>query len=254
MCGRYVSPEELRLFVNKYGIEMVDELLKAGFWVPIETLKQTEIPFTYNETKDGYMGEGLANYNCSPTQKLPVVTNDEGLQLMYWGYQVKIFDPKNRKMKVTEVINSKGEKVNSSKNYKESFLQRRCLVLAKGFIEWRKKPDGSKQPYFIYVKGKDMVSYAGIWRENVDEESGEVKKGFSIITTEPNDFMSNYHNRMPVILPEDKEDVWLNPDTDPETLQSLIVPYPSEMDAYPIAKSVGSPKVNTPENLEPVEI
>jgi putative SOS response-associated peptidase YedK len=86
-------------------------------------------------------------------------------------------------------------------------------------------------------------------------EQGGVKT-YVIITTEPNELMSDIHNRMPVILNKEDEDYWLNPDnTEAEELVKLLIPYPTElMEAYPVSGLVNSPRNNFPEILKPVII
>ena len=63
-----------------------------------------------------------------------------------------------------------------------------------------------------------------------------------IITTDANDALQPIHDRMPVILPEDEYDRWLDPNCeDLGTLQELLKPYPSEeMTAFPVSTLVNS--------------
>ncbi len=72
------------------------------------------------------------------------------------------------------------------------------------------------------------------------------------ITTEANELLKPIHNRMPVIIPEDKQDLWLDPSIqEKETLLSLLKSFDSkEMDFYDKYALVNSPKNNSPEIIK----
>ncbi len=58
---------------------------------------------------------------------------------------------------------------------------------------------------------------------------------------------------MPVIIPEEKQDLWLDPTIqEKETLLSLFESFDSkEMDFYDVSPMVNSPKNNSPEIIKP---
>ena len=94
-------------------------------------------------------------------------------------------------------------------------------------------------------------AFAGLWE--IWKNGTEIRSS-TIITTEPNELLGEIHNRMPVIIhPEDYE-MWLDPDFDEkEPLTTLLKPYPaSEMEAYPVSRSVNKPSNNQPEVIEAV--
>jgi hypothetical protein len=72
------------------------------------------------------------------------------------------------------------------------------------------------------------------------------------VTTRPNEVVANIHDRMPVILRQVDEDLWLDREQfDPDLLQSLLVSFaPGQMRAYPVPTIVGSPTNDTPECME----
>jgi putative SOS response-associated peptidase YedK len=93
---------------------------------------------------------------------------------------------------------------------------------------------------------------AGIWETWKDTE-GRPINSFSIITTTPNALMEKLHNRMPVILSPENENVWLN-ENDVETLKNLLVPFEAEMmEAYPVSSKVNSPANNNEEVIEQLD-
>ena len=76
-----------------------------------------------------------------------------------------------------------------------------------------------------------------------------------MITTDPNELMAEIHNRMPVILPREAYELWLDPaERTPDQLNDLLKPYPAElMTAYPVSKLVNSPQNDSPELIEPIQ-
>jgi len=77
---------------------------------------------------------------------------------------------------------------------------------------------------------------------------------FTIITTQANERLKELHERMPVIIPPDKRELWLNPAIkDINLLLDLLRPLPEkELDFYEVSRIVNSPENNSPECIEPV--
>lgn len=95
--------------------------------------------------------------------------------------------------KIPLIFNSRIETINSKTYWKNLFTDYKCIVPATGFFEW--KTEGKKKnPQRISLSNNDIFFFAGIF---LDKPDGKL---VSIITTEPNDFMRNVHNRMPVIF------------------------------------------------------
>ena len=115
--------------------------------------------------------------------------------------------------------------------------------MADGFYEWQ-KVEGSKQkkPYHIGLKDGSPFAFAGLaahWTK------GEAPiDSCTIITTDANELMRPLHDRMPVILNPGDFDKWLDPTQhDPEPLQVLLRPFPSEkMKAFAISTYVNNPR------------
>ena len=125
-------------------------------------------------------------------------------------------------------LNAIGEEVLTKPTYKEAAKNRRCLVLASGFFEWRHfTPPGGKDtayPYYITVKGQEYFYLAGIYNPWVDEQTGEMVDSFSILTTAANSLMAQVHNkkkRMPVILPDEEASEWIKADLSVERISAL---------------------------------
>lgn len=182
-----------------------------------------------------------ARYNVAPTQTIPgVIQDSEGknhLVAFYWG--LIPFWAKEKSIG-SNLINARSETLHEKRSFRDAFKKRRCLVVADGFYEWRKNEDGTKTPMYIRIDAGAVFGMAGLWERWTDPTTGEMLESCSIITTQPNDLMKNIHNRMPVILPREVYDQWLDPAVqDIEPLQALLRPFDaSRMTAYPVSSKV----------------
>lgn len=192
-------------------------------------------------------------YNVAPTQEILAVTNTgEGnrVQFMRWG--LIPFWAKDSKIG-SRMINARAETVVDKPSYREAFQERRCMVLADGFYEWRKEGK-LKLPMRVVLKNGDPFGFAGLWGTWKNPE-GEQVKTCTIITTEPNALMEPIHNRMPVMLTKEAEAQWLDPtNRDTAELREFLVPYAaSEMEAYQVSDLVNRPQNDVPEIIVGVE-
>ena len=145
------------------------------------------------------------------------------------------------------MINARAETVGEKPSFRNALRRRRCLVLADGFYEWQKLGK-QKRPMRIVMRSGEPFAFAGLW-ETWRDPQGDVIPSCAIITTAANDTLSPIHDRMPVILPRDLEDFWLD-DTvsDPEALTSVLNPYyDGGMEAYEVSTLVSSARNNGPE-------
>jgi len=95
--------------------------------------------------------------------------------------------------------------------------------------------------------------FAGLWDEWKSPE-GEVIPSCAIITMAANELLKSVHDRMPVSLPAEAEDVWLHPQTrDPAVLLPLLKPYPAtDMKVYPVSTVANTARHDTPECVVPI--
>lgn len=176
-------------------------------------------------------------YNVAPSQFFPVVTKNSPnkINLMRWGYI-----PEWGKEKGISLINIRSESTKEKPYFRNVLSTRRCIIPSTGFFEW-KKEGNSKTPYFIYLKGKKLFGFAGVYSNLKDAEGKEVNT-FAILTCPANEFMKGIHERMPVILGEKDEELWLDEESKVDKLEKLLTPYEGEMEGYPISKLVNSPE------------
>lgn len=188
-------------------------------------------------------GELKPRYNIAPSQDAPTIfnTGDYELSTSRWG--LIPFWSKDIKIGV-KLINARAETVAEKPAFKNAFNKRRCLIVADGYYEWKNIPGANKKaPYYIRLKTGEAFTFAGLW-EKWKSLEGKTIVSSTIITTEPNSYLSDIHNRMPaILLPSDRE-LWLNPDNvEKNVLQNCLMPYPDEeMEAFEVSLRVNSPK------------
>jgi putative SOS response-associated peptidase YedK len=225
MCGRYALAQEHEALRIRFGF-----------------IDDPSSPFRHTP-----------RYNIAPTQISPVVTQGKNreLQIMRWGFVPHWAKDSSIGNKL---INARSETVSEKPSFRDSFREKRCLVPSTGFFEWKKQPGSrSKQPMLIRITDREIFAFAGLWSVWNDPPTGKELHTFTILTTEPNDFMKPIHNRMPVILRPEAEESWVDPSSDPADLEKLFSSYPSElMDAYNVSNVVNSPGNDTPECIAPL--
>ena len=182
--------------------------------------------------------------------KLPVITNQhpDRLQGFTWGLVPFWVKSERQAGEIrTHTLNARSDTVFAKPSFRNAIRERRCLVPANGFYEWR-EVDGKKYPYFIYLKNKETFSFAGLWEEWADCSTGEVLRTFSILTTDANPLMEQIHNtkkRMPVILPREREQEWIKNGLGGKEIAALIRPLDDTlMNAHPISKLINSRSLN----------
>ena len=122
------------------------------------------------------------------------------------------------------IINARSETVDMKPTFRYSFYNRRCIIPATSFFEWEKVKD-KKIKRRIYTTDENIFSMAGLYNIFKDNDGIEYL-AFTILTTEANERMKPIHHRMPVILPRDKEDLWINMRIkNPLALKELLIPY-----------------------------
>ncbi|MCI0526850.1 MAG: SOS response-associated peptidase, partial [Nitrospira sp.] len=167
------------------------------------------------------------------------------LKLMKWGLVPSWAKDTSTGYKM---INARAETVAQKPSFKKSLKHKRCLVVADSFYEWRKVNGGrTKIPMRFVFKSREPFAFAGLWDTWQNPEGGELRS-FTIITTGANAVLQPIHDRMPVILRQQDEDLWLDPDLkDVDKLVPLLIPYSSEeMEGYEVSTLVNSPKNDTP--------
>lgn len=211
MCGRYVRSTPPEVFAQLYRAQL-------------NNLRLT------------------ASYNIHPGQDVLAcrtrADGDREMVLFHWGLVPSwAKDPKiGYKMN-----NARAETIADKPAFRSAFRQRRCVIAADGFYEW-KTVSADKQPYFFRLADGGPMSFAGLWEEWM---RGEQRiESCSIVVTQANACVAAVHDRMPVILPPKHIDTWLDPNEhDAQRLQALLVPFAAAaMAAHPVSPRVNSPR------------
>lgn len=240
MCGRYrLSRDEEKL------IHELNKLLQE--W---EAARKWE--FSHIRIRP--------RFNIAPTQQAPVIVQDAAGswvgEEMSWGL-VPAWSKDARG--AAKCINARSETVADKPTFRTAFKKRRCLVPADGYYEWEKLPDGRKQPWQYSFKGGEPMLFAGLWeswKPRVAEGEPEMPDlhSFTILTTTPNEATAPIHDRMPVILPPQRWSTWLNPDTPPDELKSLLVPCDAaKIDTWKVSPKMNSSRYEAPDIITPLE-
>lgn len=141
------------------------------------------------------------------------------------------------------MINARSETAADKPAFRSAFRKRRCLIPADVFYEWEKTEAG-KEPHALGLASGEPMALAGLWehwRSPADPEGHDLFTA-TILTTAANELVARIHDRMPVILPAQAYDAWLDPATPAEALHGLLKPYPARaMTSTPVSKAVNNP-------------
>lgn len=225
MCGRYRLSRRKEVLSEQFGADVSDL-----DWEP--------------------------RYNIAPTQPVPVIRQNpkERLRecsLMRWG--LIPYWAKSPSI-ATSTINAKSETAGTRPAFRYSMEFRRCLLPADGFYEWQ-RTGKSRQPFCFEVGDGELFALAGLW-DRWRSPDGNLRETCTILTTTANELMRDIHDRMPVILPADCYDRWLDPAMqDAASVKELLKPLDSKlMRCYPVSKRVNVVTNDGPECSTPVEL
>ncbi|MBV9252259.1 MAG: SOS response-associated peptidase [Acetobacteraceae bacterium] len=193
-----------------------------------------------------------ATWNLAPTEQALVVrrhpqTGARHLDLLTWGLLPHFTrDPAGAR----KPINARAETLATSGMFRDAFAQRRCLVPASAFYEWKRAAQG-KHPYAIARRDDEPMALAGLW-EGFRAPDGGVVRSFAIVTTDANPELAQLHNRMPVIVRPEDWTVWLG--EAPGDVETLLRPAPDGLlRIWPVSRHVNSVQNDGSDLLTPLE-
>lgn len=179
--------------------------------------------------------EWRPRWNVAPGQDCPVVGEDRKgrrMGLMRWGLVPEwMDDPPSGGF-----VNARSETAGEKPSFREAFRRRRCLVPADGFYEWARE-GGEKVPRWFRRRGGGVLALGGIWEGRT----------FAVLTTAANADVAPVHPRMPVLVPREGWDAWLDAGTPGDVLRGLVAPAPDGV----LERRVVSTRVNTPDEDDP---
>ncbi len=195
-----------------------------------------------------------ARWNIAPDSEVPVIrSGPEGVReavWMRWGLLGSwMRDPRDPGRQ----INARLETAADKPMFRAAFRRRRCLVPADGFYEWRKRRRGASQPHFVRLGEGAPMAMAGIWQATRLAD-GSLHESFAILTRPACPAIREIHHRMPVLVPPERWDAWLDPEPrDARLLRELLECGPMAVEARPVSRRVNSPANDDPELPAPVE-
>jgi putative SOS response-associated peptidase YedK len=175
--------------------------------------------------------------------QMPVITSEAPgkVQSFIWGlipHWVKSIQEADKLR--TQTLNARAESIFEKPAFR-SYTKNRCIVLADGFFEWMEHKK-KKYPHYVHLDGFALFGFAGLYANWTDKETGELFHTFTILTTDANPLMAKIHNtkqRMPVILPREEWNHWLDPQLTKEQMQQLLLPCGDDkMKAHTISKLI----------------
>ncbi|NHB85960.1 SOS response-associated peptidase [Tessaracoccus sp. HDW20] len=229
MCGRYAAtanPDEL---VEEFEISFVD---------------------------DGMDEVCAPRYNIAPTDTVPAVVErakDDAVTRKLVGLRWGLV-PGWAKAPTATMINARVETLTVKPSFRKAASARRCLLPASGYYEWRPEtPAGGrrpvKQPYFLHPPSGPMVM-AGIY-EFWKGPDGWIAST-AIITTDATDELGWVHDRMPMVVPADSRDDWLDPGLTDAAAAVALLATPSNLAHRKVSRAVSTVGNDGPELILPL--
>lgn len=234
MCGRYAQAQGMDEIIERFDLD--------------SSLVDKSLPL---------------NWNIAPTNEIYIIRDNESgrvLDSASWGiiapWQKNFTEARNSQ---SHAINARSESIHEKPTFRQAFRSTRCLIPATGYYEWAtslgKYPP--KQPFYICSQdeGKSL-SIAGIWSTWKSENGTEIQSA-AIITREAVGELATIHSRMPVFMPKDRWESWLDPkNREIETLISLMdISDPAAgLVTRPVASKVNLVANNGAELIQAIEL
>lgn len=234
MCGRYAQAQGMDEIIERFDLD--------------SSLVDNSLPL---------------NWNIAPTNEIYIIRDNQSGRILdsaSWGliapWQKNFTEARNSQ---SHAINARSESIHEKPTFRQAFRTTRCLIPATGYYEWAtslgKYPP--KQPFYISSRDADKsLSIAGIWSTWKSESGAEIQSA-AIITREAVGELATIHSRMPVFMPEDRWDIWLDPkNREIETLFPLmeIADPAAGLVTRPVASKVNLVTNNGAELIEEIEL
>jgi putative SOS response-associated peptidase YedK len=198
-------------------------------------------------------------YNVTPSQPVGVVrvlrgSTSRTLEWLRWGLvPAWADDPKvGHKLSL-----ARAESVATAPAFRDAFRGRRCLVVVDGFYEWKREGGAGamprrgarspSQPFVVRRPDSSPFALAGVW-DRWTSRDGEVVESCAILTRPARPPLDEVHGRMPVVLPPEAWDAWLDPRADPV---ACLDADGGALVARAVSSYVNDPRHDDPRCLEP---
>ena len=238
MCGRFVVRQSADDLAEEFGVDRHD------------VAEQLEPDYNVAPTDSIY---GVLTRRAKDEAEAP----QRRLRTLRWG----LVPSWAKDLSIgSRMINARLETAAEKPAFRKAFAQRRCVIPADGFYEWRGTEKGKKQPFYIHPNDGTlaMAGLYEIWRNrDVPEDADDAFVwSATILTTDATDDVGQIHDRMPLLVGVDDWATWLDPTlTDAAEVMALLSPaVPGVLDAYPVSTEVNKVANNGPHLIEPLRI
>lgn len=180
-----------------------------------------------------------ARYNIAYGEHVIVALNENGVrkaEMMEWGLTPSWVKPP---IKELNLFHARAETITEKPSFREAVKNRRCVIPISSFYDWEEKGT-YKQPWNMSLPDESVMVVAGVWDEWKNPITGTVKRGWAMVTVEPNEEIERIHDRMPVVLQKEQIDIWLDSDTTLEDALSVLQTYHGDMKLIPVSREVNS--------------
>lgn len=166
--------------------------------------------------------------------RLPVLTQTQTrkLELMRWGLIPHWVSGREQAADLAkQTLNARAETMFEKPAFRDSATLRRCVIPVTGFYEWQTR-GRTKIPYFITPSAGSFFLFGGLYSSWANHETGEISNTFSIVTVAANPLMAEIHNtkqRMPLILPPESVNLWMNQRLAQSEVMQLANSYPETL-------------------------
>lgn len=205
-----------------------------------------------------------ASWNIAPSVEIYIVRDNpesklRDLATASWGMIAPWYkDLPSARAAQSHAINARSESVFEKPTFRDSFRKRRCLVPVDGYYEWATALGQypPKQPFFISRSDTTSLPLAGIWSEWLSEK-GERITSAAILTQEARGFLAQIHSRMPVIMPPERWQEWLDPDVREVGDLRQLMEYSEVLEgltAHAVSTSVNAVRNNGAQLRQPIDL
>ena len=189
------------------------------------------------------------NFNVCPTQDVGVVVPHEGkrkFERMRWGLIPGWWSKPLKELRLA-TFNARAETVRTKPFFRGAFKNSRCLMPVSGYYEWHyDNPDDKTekpQPYYFTRRDGGLMTLAALCETWHDKAEGRDVRSCAMVITEPNKFVAEVHDRMPVILEKPQFDQWLN--GTPDAAAELMKPAAEDvLQKWPVSKRINSSRAS----------
>lgn len=218
------------------------QLIRAKNRKRFEEVRQIEERLREIEMADLYQASGYAH------PRLIIYTDQDATPVpSIWGLIPGWVKDNDQRLQLwNSTLNARSETMFEKPSFRDSARSKRCLIYLDGFYESHHQ-GGNTFPFFIRRKDAEPFAVGGLWSDWVDKKTGQKWTTFSIVTTVGNGMLSKIHNnpklegpRMPVILPDELADEWIDYKNNEKTVLELCRPFADDaLHAHPVDRIAG---------------